>query len=254
MKKNMAVLLLEHNEDELNLMSSALTEQGHVVVKAQSGQEARLKYTNQKFDFLVLDIDTKGYMPDEFIKNIRDKEKMKSMKESVPMLLIAQDSNSLLKFSDFDNIQTLEKPFSIDDFTKKFLTFNSKSGISQENMKKIAAGEYLITEGGNNNEMYWILSGEFVITKMNNEDKNVIVGEAKTGELIGEMSFLDNLPRSASVKAKIDSEVLVIPHKKFMATLDNQPRWFRSLMQTLSTRLRDADARLAKKFVQTDED
>lgn len=254
MKKNMAVLLVEHNDDELDLMSSALTEQGHVVVRAQSGQEARLKYTNQKFDFLILDIDTKGYIPEEFVKNIRDKEKIKSMKERVPMLLIAEDSNKLLKFSDFDNVQTIEKPFSIEDFTKKVLTFNSKSGISQENMKKVPEGEYLITEGGNNNEMYWILSGEFVITKMNNEDQNVIVGHAKTGELIGEMSFLDNLPRSASVKAKTDAEVLVVPHKKFMQTLDSQPRWFRSLMQTLSSRLRDADARLAKKFVETDED
>lgn len=254
MKKNMAVLLLEHNEDELELMSSALLEQGHVVVKAQSGQEARLKYTNQKFDFLILDIDAKGYIPEEFVANIREKEKVKSIKDRVPMLLIAEDSSKLMKFSDFDNVQTIEKPFSIDDFTKKVLTFNKKSSISAENMKKVAEGEYLITEGGKNNEMYWILSGEFLITKMNNQDQNIIVGEAKTGELIGEMSFLDNLPRSASVKAKTDSEVLVIPHKKFMQTLDNQPRWFRSLMQTLSSRLRDADQRLASKLIQSDED
>lgn len=254
MKKNMAVLLLEHNEDELEIMNDALKEQGHVVVKATSGQEARLKYTNQKFDFLILDIDAKGYVPEEFVANIREKEKMKSMKERIPMLLIAEDSNKLLRFSDFDNIQTIEKPFSIEDFSKKVLTFNKKTNISTENMKAIPAGEYLITEGGKNNEMYWILSGEFTITKMNNENQNVIVGEAKTGELIGEMSFLDNLPRSASVKAKVDSEVLVIPHKKFMQTLDNQPRWFRSLMQTLSTRLRDADQRLASKFVKAEED
>jgi CRP-like cAMP-binding protein len=89
---------------------------------------------------------------------------------------------------------------------------------------------------------------------MNKENQNVIVGEAKTGELIGEMSFLDNLPRSASVKASVDSEVLVIPKKKFVATMDNQPRWFKSLIQTLSSRLREADARIANKFVQTDED
>tara|TARA_B100001971_G_scaffold84647_1_gene77935 strand:+ start:30786 stop:31550 length:765 start_codon:yes stop_codon:yes gene_type:complete len=254
MKKNMAVLLLEHNEDELEIMSDALKEQGHVVVKATSGQEARLKYTNQKFDFLILDIDAKGYVPEEFVANIREKEKMKSMKERIPMLLIAEDTNKLLRFSDFDNIQTIEKPFSIEDFSKKVLTFNKKTNISTENMKAIPAGEYLITEGGKNNEMYWILSGEFTITKMNNDNQNVIVGEAKTGELIGEMSFLDNLPRSASVKAKVDSEVLVIPHKKFMQTLDNQPRWFRSLMQTLSTRLRDADQRLASKFVKAEED
>jgi CRP/FNR family cyclic AMP-dependent transcriptional regulator len=254
MKKQMAVLILEHNEDELELMSEALIAQKHMVIKATKGQEARLKYQNQEFDFLVLDIDARGYSAEDFVHQIRTKETSKSVKERVPILLVGNDSDDFIKFSDIDNVQTLEKPFSIEDFTKYVLTFNKQSKISSENTKKVAEGEYLITEGSHNSEMYWILSGEFMITKLNAEDKNVIVGEAKTGELIGEMSFLDNLPRSASVKAKTDCEVLVIPHKKFMDTLNNQPRWFKSLMQTLSSRLRDADDRLANKFVQTDED
>lgn len=250
----MTVLILEHNEDELELMSEALSAQGHTIIKSVKGQEARLKFQNQEFDFLVLDIDAKGYRPKEFVEGIRSKEAAKSVKDRVPILLIGNESDDLIQFSDIDNIQTLEKPFAIDDFTKKVLTFNKKSKISSDNTKNVAEGEYLITEGSHNSEMYWILSGEFIITKLNAEDKNVIVGEAKTGELIGEMSFLDNLPRSASVKAKVDSEVLVIPHKKFLDTLDSQPRWFKSLMQTLSSRLRDADSRLANKFVQTNED
>jgi CRP/FNR family cyclic AMP-dependent transcriptional regulator len=254
MKKQMTVLILEGNEDELELMSDALVAQEHTVIKSVTGQEARLKFQNQQFDFLVLDLDAKGYSPEEFVHNIRTKEKTKNVKDRVPILLIGGDSDELIRYSDVDNLETLEKPFEIDEFTKKVLTFNKKSKISNDNTKKVAEGEYLITEGSKNSEMYWILSGDFVITKLNNEDKNVIVGEAKTGELIGEMSFLDNLPRSASVKAKCDSEVLVIPHKKFMDTLNNQPRWFKSLMQTLSSRLRDADDRLANKFVKTDED
>jgi len=254
MKKNMTILLLEHSEDELELMSESLKAQGHSVITSTSGQEAKLKYSNQDFDFLVLDIEAKGYNTNDFVKNIRQKEVLKSVKDRIPILLTGGDTDVLIQFSDVDNLQTIEKPFSIDDFTKKILTFNNKSKITAENTKKISAGEYLITEGSKNSEMYWVLSGEFIITKLNNEDKNVIVGEAKTGELIGEMSFLDNLPRSASVKAKSNSEVLVIPHNKFMSTLDNQPRWFKSLMQTLSSRLRDADERLASKFVATDED
>ena len=250
----MTVLVLEHNEDKLELMSEALSAQEHTVIKSVKGQEARLKFQNQEFDFLVLDIDAKGYAALEFVQGIRAKEVAKSVKDRVPILLIGNDSDELIAFSDIDNIQTLEKPFAIEDFTKKVLTFNKKSKISADNTKKVSEGEYLITEGSHNSVMYWILSGEFMITKLNAEDKNVIIGEAKTGELIGEMSFLDNFPRSASVKAKVDSEVLVITHKKFMNTLDSQPRWFKSLMQTLSSRLRDADARLAKKFVETDED
>lgn len=89
---------------------------------------------------------------------------------------------------------------------------------------------------------------------MNNDSKNVIIGEVLPGELVGEMSFLDALPRSASVKVKEDSEVLVIPHKKFINVLDGQPRWFRSLMKTLSQRLRDSNKMVARKCVNIDKD
>ena len=77
----------------------------------------------------------------------------------------------------------------------------------------------------------------------------LFVGGVNEGKLfvVGEMSFLDSLPRSASVRALEDSEVLVIPHKKFLHVLDGQPRWFRALMQTMSQRLRDANTRITQK-------
>ena len=100
--------------------------------------------------------------------------------------------------------------------------------------------------------MYWVLAGSFRITKLNEDGNNVIMGEVSPGELVGEMSFLDNLPRSASVRALEDSEVLVIPHSKFMDVLDHQPRWFKSLMQVMSHRLRDSNNKVARKIVDSD--
>ena len=114
------------------------------------------------------------------------------------------------------------------------------------------ANEYLLTEGGISHEMYWILSGSFIITKMNKDDHNIILGKVFPGELVGEMSFLDSLPRSASVRAEVDSEVLAIPHKRFIDIIEGQPRWFRSLMQTLSQRLRTVNSQVTKKMVDTD--
>ena len=81
---------------------------------------------------------------------------------------------------------------------------------------------------------------------MNREGQEVMLGEIDMGELVGEMSFLDDLPRSANVRAKFDSEVLVIPHSKFLSVLDSQPRWFKSLMKTLSQRLRVANDRISQ--------
>jgi CRP-like cAMP-binding protein len=51
-----------------------------------------------------------------------------------------------------------------------------------------------------------------------------------------------------------DSEVLAIPHKKFHEVIERQPKWFRSLMQTLSQRLRNANDKIARKVATVRED
>lgn len=251
MKKTMQVLLVEEDEDNYSAMAEALGADGHRVIRASNGQEARLKQSNQTFDFIILNMETPGLSSLEFVRQIRTQEARKSIKERVPILVNGSDADDFQRsFSEIDNIQFILRPFTPRDFLQKMKSFKKRTNFRPENLRKVAKGEALLTEGTKTKEMYWVLEGSFLITKLNNHDQNVVVGEALAGELVGEMSFLDKLPRSASVIAKEDSEVLVIPHKKFMDVLDDQPRWFRSLMSTLSHRLRDADKRIAQKYVQ----
>ncbi|MBC74627.1 MAG: hypothetical protein CME64_01285 [Halobacteriovoraceae bacterium] len=249
MKKNMNILIVEKSDEDFSAMKEALS--GHMVIHAKTGTEARLKYGNQGFDFVVINMDIKGVAGLEFIKQIQEAEKRKNVRDRTSFLVTGEDAEAIQEeCSQIDNLQFLPRPFTALEFKKKVASIQRTSNFKNENIRKVSEGEYLITEGGSKNqEMYWVLSGEFIITKMNKEEKNIIIGHVKQGELVGEMSFLDSLPRSASVKATEDSEVLVIPHKKFMDVLDSQPRWFRSLMTTLSHRLRDADQRIARKFV-----
>ena len=95
--------------------------------------------------------------------------------------------------------------------------------------------------------MYWVISGSFQVLKESAEGGNVIIGEIGPGELAGEMSFLDDCPRSATVMAKEDSEVLCIPHGKFMKVIHSQPKWFQSLMKVLSGRVRSTNEIIARK-------
>lgn len=253
MKKNMNILIVETSDEDFLAMKEALT--GHMVIRAKTGTEARLKFGNQGFQFVIINMDIKGVGGVDFVRQIREAEKRKNVKERTGFLVTGEDAEVIQeKCSQIDNLQFLARPFTALEFKKKVASIQRSSNFKDENIRTVPEGEYLITEGGaKSQEMYWVLSGGFTITKMNNDEKNIIIGEVKQGELVGEMSFLDNLPRSASVKACEDSEVLVIPHKKFMDVLDNQPRWFRSLMTTLSHRLRDADQRIARKFVQEED-
>jgi CRP/FNR family cyclic AMP-dependent transcriptional regulator len=108
---------------------------------------------------------------------------------------------------------------------------------------RLMPNEYLMREGEESTEMYYIQSGTLAVFKRKGDQEHQI-GTIMTGELVGEMSFLDNQPRSASVKAMSDSVLVVIPHEKLEHMLGTMPKWFSALLNTLTDRLRKANARI----------
>ena len=107
----------------------------------------------------------------------------------------------------------------------------------------LRTGEYLLREGEESSQMYYIQSGSLAVFKVKGGAEQQI-GTLYKGELVGEMSFLDKEPRSASIKAIGDCTLTVIPSEKFERFLDKQPNWFRALIFTLLDRLRRANARI----------
>ena len=108
---------------------------------------------------------------------------------------------------------------------------------------KLKAGDYLLHEGDESAEMYFLQSGSLAIIKRKG-DKVHQIGTIMAGELVGELSFLDKEPRSATVRAISESTLLVVPSDKLQGALDGQPKWFIVLMHTLTDRLRRANARI----------
>lgn len=107
----------------------------------------------------------------------------------------------------------------------------------------LAPNEYLLREGEESTEMYYLQSGTLAVFKRKADQEHQI-GTIISGELVGEMSFLDKLPRSASVKAMSDCTLIVVPHEKLEKTLNTMPKWFSALLHTLTDRLRKANARI----------
>ena len=115
--------------------------------------------------------------------------------------------------------------------------------MSSNESIKLNPGDYLLREGEKSTEMYYLQSGTLAVFKRKGEKENQI-GTIISGELVGEMSFLDKEPRSASVKAMTESILVVVPHEKLEATLNGLPKWFTALLHTLLDRLRKANARV----------
>ena len=114
--------------------------------------------------------------------------------------------------------------------------------MEQENLN-LEENEYLMREGEESNEMYYLVSGTMGVFKRKGDAEQQI-GTIYAGELVGEMSFIDGQPRSATVKAVGECELKVIPKEALQKYLGGQPKWYRALVQTLLDRLRRANQRV----------
>ncbi len=108
---------------------------------------------------------------------------------------------------------------------------------------KIAKDDYVIREGDESTEMYYLQSGTLnVYKRVGDQEKQI--GTIFPGEVVGEMSFLDKGPRCASVRAVTECELMVVPSDKFDKMFKDLPLWYRALVNTLLDRLRKANARV----------
>ncbi len=111
------------------------------------------------------------------------------------------------------------------------------------NVINLPAGETLLNEGDHSKSLYWLQSGQLVVVKRRGTEE-VILGHIFSRELVGEISFLDKEPRSATVKALVDCELIEVPQETFDNIFKNQPKWLDVLVRTLAERLRKANARI----------
>jgi CRP/FNR family cyclic AMP-dependent transcriptional regulator len=109
--------------------------------------------------------------------------------------------------------------------------------------RNYSAGSKLIKQGDTGVGLYIITDGTVRITKETDPDKAELdLGTVGPGNVLGEMSLLDDLPRSANVTAVSEVTALLLPVWEFRTTLRNHPDIALRLLATLSRRLRKAES------------
>jgi hypothetical protein len=104
-------------------------------------------------------------------------------------------------------------------------------------------GYLIMKEGYTSNSMYWVQSGTLRLYKKK-APGFIELGVVHSGEVVGEMSFLDDAPRSASVEALQPCDIVEIPRGKFDEFINAQPSWMKALVKTLVSRLRSTSNRV----------
>lgn len=120
------------------------------------------------------------------------------------------------------------------------------SGVGRRQLRKIAGlaqlrvhedGDLVIRRGDDADGFYLILGGK---AKVAGRDR---AQRLSTGDYFGEMALLDGEPRSATITAVGELQVMRLPRRAFQRLLKEEPTIAVSLLQTLAARLRATEKR-----------
>jgi CRP/FNR family cyclic AMP-dependent transcriptional regulator len=89
--------------------------------------------------------------------------------------------------------------------------------------------------------LYLIVSGRVRVTILADDGREIVLAVLGEGDFFGEMSLLDNEPRSATAIAMEDTEVLIIHQKEFFSIVEKRPPILIKLLSVISARLRKAN-------------
>ncbi|MEO6396045.1 MAG: ATP-binding protein [Devosia sp.] len=110
----------------------------------------------------------------------------------------------------------------------------------------VGPGEQIITEGAVGDMLVVILEGQFEVSKK--EGGQVIVLATRgAGDFLGEMSLLEQVPRTASVRSVTPGEILEIEASTFQQVLKSSPQMATTILRTVAGRLRSTESSLMQR-------
>lgn len=128
------------------------------------------------------------------------------------------------------------------------------SGLEQEERsglaklfieRKFSKNGVIVFAGDPGDALFVVASGQVKVVRVSEDGREVILSVLGPGSFFGEMSLVDDKPRSAHVIAMEDSRMLVLLRREFEAHVRLHPDVAIGLLRELSRRLRRADQSIA---------
>jgi CRP-like cAMP-binding protein len=102
-----------------------------------------------------------------------------------------------------------------------------------KNALNLAAGETLFEQGDAGDTMFAVTVGELSVVLDGRE-----IDTVTPGDLLGEMSLVDGSPRSATARAKVDTEVVPIDREWFGIVVKREPNFALHVLSVAVGRVR----------------
>ena len=104
--------------------------------------------------------------------------------------------------------------------------------------KYFKKGTEIIKEGTLSDGAYIIESGRVQVSKTMSNGEEQVIGILEENDIVGEMSLIDSLPRSANVVALEDCTISVMTQEIFNSLSIHNPTALMPVLRVLSQRLR----------------
>jgi CRP-like cAMP-binding protein len=110
---------------------------------------------------------------------------------------------------------------------------NALQGVAQiADELDLPAGKEMATEGDRGREFFVLLKGEAEVTKGGQR-----INTMKEGDFFGEIALVSKMPRTATVTATTDVDVLVITEHAFDGLMKKSPEIGRQIAEALAERV-----------------
>jgi len=136
------------------------------------------------------------------------------------------------------------------DVLKRVPLFNDLSEAELDRFAEVTRErEYprnsvILFEDDPGDALYIVSAGQVKVVLIGEDGREVILSVLGDGDFFGEMSLIDDEPRSAHVIAMKDSHLLVLRRDDFQAQLQQHPSVALKLLRVLVQRLRRADQKI----------
>lgn len=99
--------------------------------------------------------------------------------------------------------------------------------------QKLTKDEVLFEPNTKDGNLYLLISGKLDIFKVIGQEKVMHISALKSGSMIGELSFIDDVPHAMRLQARKESEVLYLSRDDFENLLADQPELVYNVMRSI---------------------
>jgi CheY-like chemotaxis protein len=238
------ILFIDDEKDLHPVVVKIFPKDQYRVVCAADGLEGLMKCRNEDFDLVISDYRMPKMDGLKFYNKMREVEETKNGLKT-PIIFVSGFADEMkAKKMSWERCDFLNKPFQAFEIHQKVNRLLGEDASKEKQNGKpegkimLVPGDILFEDGERIDQMYYVVTGKLSALKTNSRGEVKCVGKIFAGELLGELSVLDDNYQAMTIIADEACELIVIPASKISGIVEGQPKWIKLMLENMAKRLK----------------